>query len=1098
MNRKIARNGVAGFLLTLCFVANSYSQIKYEGKPIESLSITLLGNDNDQSAAEQFRLIASNAIGDVYSSVTIRNALEELYATNRIVSANVVVKNEIAEKLAMTINIRRKTIAKKITIELAEDVDSKVSESDLLLNLNLFNPGDTISERDLDSGSSQILTYLRELGFYEARVTHKTVMLDSDIDVEVIYLVNPGEQTRVSSFKIEIEDYDPQPVKEEIELKDGAPYSQEALQKDVKTIRDSLQSEAYLAPQIDEPRLVYDGDENLMEISLTGEAGAKVDVIVDSGDKEKLKEKTEVNLLPVLREGTIDYGAIVEGERRLENYYQERGYFFAEVTPYCSVSPPFKPDEASETENDTEVLCTALSGADLSDREVEIKYDVFLNRRLKLTDIRIEGDTILTMDEVGSVLDSKEANPLGIVPFLGYGRGFTSTDLLQKDRQTLKTLLQEIGYANARVGVKQGVSPEGEDLIITFVIDDGIPTEITKVEIEGNTAFTDQELLEDAPALVDTQFSRAKIRNAQRAIQKFYADRGYFDANVGVGLTYIPADAGETKDTAFVSFNVVREGRQVKINRVLVNGNERTRREAILNAIDLRPDRLLRQNDIFTSEQTLYATDAFEDVEVKVEPAGETADGKFRQTDLIVNVREKKPRLLTYGGGFSTDLGWSGFFDIRHYNLFGRLAQGGAQVRWSQRQQLVQVDLLNPRFMKDGKDEDGHQLFAPLTFSAQYQRDSTVTRFFRSTFDEGTFGIVQRVDEDGNPIDEFGTVVADPTINRFTISAETSKTISRKNRTIVFFKYRFENVRLQNIDSLLLEDLLRPDSKIRISGFSVTLVRDTRENCLIETSLLEVIQNGEPSDPCKYSSSNPTDGDYLTAQYDTSLPFLGASIGFNKLQVSYNRYATFKRLRNTTFAGRIILGLANVFSSTDRFSSPEYEPLTGSLPISERFFAGGSTTIRGFEYDQAGPRVVIDPEGEFRDQAGDVVTLNPFAVPFGGNAMVVANLEARIPVTETVKLVPFYDGGNVYLGVKDIFRPRPVTPGSDFESDLRVEWSHTFGLGLRVETPFGGEFAVDYGYLLNPPSFIIPEDTPPDSVLTLHQGQFHFRFSQAF
>jgi hypothetical protein len=162
----------------------------------------------------------------------------------------------------------------------------------------------------------------------------------------------------------------------------------------------------------------------------------------------------------------------------------------------------------------------------------------------------------------------------------------------------------------------------------------------------------------------------------------------------------------------------------------------------------------------------------------------------------------------------------------------------------SQRQQLVQLDFLNPRFMRDGDKR-----FAPLTFSAQYQRDSTVTRFFRSAFDKGTFGIVQRVDADGNPIDEFGNNAGDPTLNRLTLSAETQRTVSRRDRSLLFFRYRFEDVRLYNIQSLLIKELLLPDSRIRISGFGVTFVRDTRKNCLIKYSILDIIARGEVGSP---------------------------------------------------------------------------------------------------------------------------------------------------------------------------------------------------------------------------------------------------------
>jgi outer membrane protein assembly factor BamA len=321
----------------------------------------------------------------------------------------------------------------------------------------------------------------------------------------------------------------------------------------------------------------------------------------------------------------------------------------------------------------------------------------------------------------------------------------------------------------------------------------------------------------------------------------------------------------------------------------LLNGNVLTNDSAVRRALEISTDSVLRQTDIFASEQRLYSTDAFDTVNFQIEPAGDRADGLGKQSDVIVNLEEKKPRLITYGGGYSTDVGLSGFFDIRNFNLFGKLQQGGAQVRWSQRQQLVQLDFIDPRFFRDGEDLKGLKKFAPLKFTAQYRQDSTVTRFFRSAFDSGTFGIVQRVDANGNAIDEFGNAAGDPTLNRLTLSVETNRSISQKDRSIIFLKYRFEDVRLFNFESLLIKELLRPDARIRISGVSAIFVRDTRKNCSIKYTLLEIIAKGEKGEPCRYSAGDPTDGDYLTAEYDLSTKVLGANIGFNKLQVNYNR-----------------------------------------------------------------------------------------------------------------------------------------------------------------------------------------------------------------
>ena len=47
-----------------------------------------------------------------------------------------------------------------------------------------------------------------------------------------------------------------------------------------------------------------------------------------------------------------------------------------------------------------------------------------------------------------------------------------------------------------------------------------------------------------------------------------------------------------------------------------------------------------------------------------------------------------------------------------------------------------------------------------------------------------------------------------------------------------------------------------------------------------------------------------------------------------------------------------------------------------TLPISERFFSGGSTTLRGLEtLKKPGPREAVIPLGEFRDQNKEVVSL---------------------------------------------------------------------------------------------------------------------------
>jgi len=479
---------------------------------------------------------------------------------------------------------------------------------------------------------------------------------------------------------------------------------------------------------------------------------------------------------------------------------------------------------------------------------------------------------------------------------------------------------------------------------------------------------------------------------------------------------------------------------------------------------------------------------------------------------VIIDVEEKKPRVMDYGGGYSTDAGALGLFEISNVNMWDRLRQGTMRLRASRRQQLVRFEYLDPRFVRYDKTQ-----FAPLAASVEYQRDSTITRFFRSAIDRGTMGIVQRLDEKGNPINIFGDRVNEPTINRFTAAVETQRVLDQKSRTIVFGRLSYEDVRLFNLESLVVRPILEPDRKVRLARIGGSFVRDTRERC--EHGLLNLRRSasgdeeeGEAGEVCRYNQVDATRGDFLSVDYAVALRQLGGNLSFNRFQLTYRRYYKMRALRDTVFAGNLTLGLANLFNPRDRNGNGTIDEIDKTLPISERFFSGGSTTLRGFNFEEAGPREAVIPLGPFRDQDKNIVFLNPFTVPVGGNALAILNLEARVPLTRAFQAVPFYDGGNVFRRVGDLFGksdPTPVPPGDILAAirahNLRTQWTHTVGLGFRIQTPLGGALAVDYGFLLNPPEFLVPQRGPggvlfdgTPAVFRLNRGHLHFRITQTF
>lgn len=151
---------------------------------------------------------------------------------------------------------------------------------------------------------------------------------------------------------------------------------------------------------------------------------------------------------------------------------------------------------------------------------------------------------------------------------------------------------------------------------------------------------------------------------------------------------------------------------------------------------------------------------------------------------------------------------------------------------------------------------------------------------------------------------------------------------------------------------------------------------------------------------------NPERGSFSSAALEWAFPLFQTESDFLK--------ALFKHQRYLSPVARILLG------ATFRLGLGQ-----GRIPIHERFFAGGSNSFRGAEFDQLGPKDVES------------------SVPVGGKALLLFNLEGSFPVISALPdlaMVVFYDVGNVFTNRSDL--------------DLgRLE--QAVGAGMRYRTPLG-------------------------------------------
>lgn len=152
---------------------------------------------------------------------------------------------------------------------------------------------------------------------------------------------------------------------------------------------------------------------------------------------------------------------------------------------------------------------------------------------------------------------------------------------------------------------------------------------------------------------------------------------------------------------------------------------------------------------------------------------------------------------------------------------------------------------------------------------------------------------------------------------------------------------------------------------------------------------------------------NPTDGFRAAVSAKPSYEALNGTL-FTSFEGSTTGYKGLGADDQVVLAGKIAGGVLVGVSELE------------DVPATRRFYAGGGGSVRGYSYQEISP---YTDDGEAT----------------GGRSYVVASLEARFKVTETIGLVPFVDAGVV---------SSKITP--DF-SDIRAG----AGIGLRYATPFG-------------------------------------------
>jgi outer membrane protein insertion porin family len=260
------------------------------------------------------------------------------------------------------------------------------------------------------------------------------------------------------------------------------------------------------------------------------------------------------------------------------------------------------------------------------------------------------------------------------------------------------------------------------------------------------------------------------------------------------------------------------------------------------------------------------------------------------------------------------------------------------------------------------------------------------------------------------------------------VGYQLQKPLNAKKTTNLFLRYNFQLTRISN---LLIPELVPPNQlNVHLSTLSASWIRDTRDNVL-----------------------DAHRGVYQSVQLSVNPAWLGSNFSFAQF---LGQAADYKNIgKAIIWANSVRLGLEQAFAGSE-------------VPLSQRFFTGGGTTLRGFPLNGAGPQRVVAA----CTNPADPSTCSKITVPAGGNQLLLLNSELRFPldiIKKGLGIVTFYDGGNVF-------------PAVGFHNFTAL-YSNNVGIGFRYATPVG-PIRIDVGHNLNP----VPGIKPTQVFVTLGQA----------
>lgn len=618
-----------------------------------------------------------------------------------------------------------------------------------------------------------------------------------------------------------------------------------------------------------------------------------------------------------------------------------------------------------------------------------ITIDIIENRPVHVKRVFFKGNKQLRDKEIREYLPTKED---WVLSFMNKAGSFQKENL-DMDKRIIEQVYKTHGFVNAKVtDVKVDQDPNDKEFLVTFSIDEGDQYRVGTITADGKDILIDEYLVGLATIKEGGIYSFKDMYDSIQAIKDVWGAQGYIFADVQPAVIPDP----DTK-TVNVHFDTDL-GNKVRLRRVSITGNEKTRDYVIRRKLTN-----LCEGDLITKAKMDYSKDILEGLGYFQLPEG--VNWKINRVgddlaDLELIVKEQKTGKasvqLGYGaspGGKSGNASPSGGFSIGGFvqetNLNGWGMTVNTGVNWSKEQWSFNTSFINPYFRQK-------PIYTEVD-SGYTQTDWTQDLRALNPFRERNFNL-----------GGYTGMLVKPFID----------TLLRVGLLYNYINYNH-----------------KPTVRDGLGTAKETATFQTIVDGLFPEGNMFTLDS-TINQNLKNHTMHPTRGYQwsLTSKLGFSEP--KSNVNYWRVEGDFSWYTPLIGEKSLVFGFHVHGG--RIFTINN-----------GNIPFSEVFHVGGPMTVRGFNYGQISPSIVL----------GGINN------PIGAKKSFIINFEMIFPITPDFSMKGrfFYDGGAGWdaPGLHCV-------PAKDVQTIIRnnnFQYRHSIGFGLSLLQP--QPMKVDFGLKLD-------------------------------